>query len=112
MWRRNKNTQDREESRSFSMIRFQNVRKIYAEIAEVLARNAENGGAEEQDHVASLLTLLARDETPTTDQGVVDFFSDFYVFVIFGYNEETYPEGIRNWEDLHDRISKLGRSSL
>lgn len=35
MWRRNKTTQDREESRSFSMMRFQNVRKIYAEIAEV-----------------------------------------------------------------------------
>ena len=45
------------------------------------------------------------------DQDLTDFMSEFYIFVIFGYDAEIYPNGIKNWEDLQSRFEVLKKST-
>lgn len=84
------------------------MRKIYIGIAKLLAARTH---AKDLDGLRQLLINLNTGQAPGRDQDLTDLFSEFYLFVTFGWNPDRGPEGIRSWEDLRERICIIERSS-
>ncbi|WP_374652289.1 hypothetical protein [Dongia sp.] len=75
---------------------------------KLLIADAKRGNSAD---VAKMLVSINNDDAPRRDQDIVDFLSEFYLFVVFGYRPVEHPSGIKNWEDLSGRASELEQSS-
>lgn len=87
------------------------MREIYIEILKVLIPRVENGDEDFRLGIAQLLVRLNDESIPHIDQDIVDFLSEFYAFILFGYiPDRTNRIGvIKNWEDLRQRLRALER---
>lgn len=87
------------------------MRETYIELIKVLAVRAEKE-EELREPVAQIISLLGDENAPTHDQDIINFFSEFYIFLLFGIEPDRYDvdDAIKSWGDVHDRIRDLEQS--
>ncbi len=77
------------------------MRELYIEIVKLIMARAEKGNREFRVAAGELVTCLDNEYGPLIDQDLIDFFAEFSLFLIFGYNPERIDsaDAIRDWND-------------
>ena len=84
------------------------MRTTYVEICKlIVVKTAHIGSPLERQSLVNLIVNLNHSDSPLLDQDICDFLADLYIFVIWGYDHNAYPEGIRDLKHLRGRLEVL-----
>lgn len=89
------------------------MRELYIEIVKLIIARAEKRNEEFRVAAGEFVMCLGDEHGPLIDQDLIDFFAEFSLFLIFGYNPKrtNNADAIRDWNDCKQRVTALERSS-
>lgn len=80
------------------------MRNLYIDLIKIIYFHAKENKIEE---LPDLLVVINHENSPKRDQDVINFLTEFYIYVAFGYRKKEYPEGFKNWAEVKKKIERL-----